>query len=292
MFPRGSLFSSVFDNDPFFRDPFAQMNNMMRSMINDPFMGHMHTQMFPQTMIQQVPLPPPVVEEVSEDHSGPQRAGSDPIVEEPDEDHAEAGHTARTPQPQQRPAAAPAQPQFPQFPTFSALPGMQSSAISTGGSTGTFYSFSSSSTFTSSGGPNGITYSSTTTSRMGPGQVHEVQRVVRDGRTGQESVTISRGLQDKARTITRTRDASGAEMTQEQLRGLSEAEAAAFDQQWRSQAERSLPQWGNTHRPQLSTQHQSRQRPTLALPSSGRGGSHHGDGSAGYQQGYYGHNGY
>ncbi len=56
-------------------------------------------------------------------------------------------------------------------------------------------------------------------------QVREVQRTVRDGRTGQQSMTITRGLGDKEKTVTRTRDATGRVHGEEVLRGIHDHEA-------------------------------------------------------------------
>ncbi|KXZ47279.1 hypothetical protein GPECTOR_36g130 [Gonium pectorale] len=91
-------------------------------------------------------------------------------------------------------------------------------------------------------GPGGMTYQASSTTRVGPGGVRETQAVVRDGRTGTESVTISRGLGDgRQRTLVRTRDVTGREEQLEDLQGITEHEAEVFDEHWRHHAERTLP---------------------------------------------------
>ncbi len=49
--------------------------------------------------------------------------------------------------------------------------------------------------------------------------------MVRDGRTGQQRMTVTRGLGDKERTVTRTRDAAGRELGDERLRGIAPEQA-------------------------------------------------------------------
>jgi len=73
--------------------------------------------------------------------------------------------------------------------------------------------------------------------------VRETQRAVRDGRTGQESITLRRGLGERERTVTRTRDASGRETADDILKGIAAEEAAAFDREWAERASK-LPAAG------------------------------------------------
>jgi hypothetical protein len=84
-------------------------------------------------------------------------------------------------------------------------------------------------------------YQETTTSRLGPGGVRETQRAVRDGRTGKESITLRRGLGERERTVTRTRDASGQETADDVLKGIAAEEAAAFDREWAERASKLPP---------------------------------------------------
>jgi hypothetical protein len=76
----------------------------------------------------------------------------------------------------------------------------------------------------------------------------------------------------QARTVTRTRDASGREVTQNLLHGVEEARASEFDHQWRSEAERSLPPaWGGAAgaAPRMHAAAHSRRQPALTLPYAG-----------------------
>lgn len=148
-----------------------------------------------------------------------------------------------------------------------------------------FFSFSSSSTSMSG---NGVTYQSTTTSRVGPGGVRETQRVVRDGRTGQEEITISRGIGEKERTITRARDAAGQERRHDLLRGIDAAEADRFDAEWMRAAERNLGGFGA---PGLALggggigrQQRQQQQALPALPPSAPPPIYHAHGDSGPQR--------
>ncbi|GLC45428.1 Myeloid leukemia factor 1 [Pleodorina starrii] len=252
MFGRGGPFGSMFGNDPFFSDPFSHMDRMMNSMLSAPFfadpLGVGLRPPGPQ-FIQQVPNArgrQPVIEEVDEagDTGRTASAQDQPIVEEPDDEPAQqdrASQRQRRHSPQRQPAAqahaAPMMDPFSQL--FGALAG---GAMAGGGGS----SFVVSSSSYSSMGPSGVSYSASSTTRVGPGGVRETQSVVRDGRSGTESVTISRGLGDgRQRTLVRTRDAlTGREEQLEDLRGLSQHEADVFDDQWRHHAERNLPGGG------------------------------------------------
>merc|ERR1711871_1171284 len=92
-------------------------------------------------------------------------------------------------------------------------------------------------------GGNGVTYSSSTTTRIGPGGVRETQSSVKDGRTGKESLTIDRSLGDRRRMISKSRNSrTGEEQTTDNLYNLQAgAEADAFDDEWLAAAERRLP---------------------------------------------------
>ncbi len=52
-------------------------------------------------------------------------------------------------------------------------------------------------------------------------QVREAQSVVQDGRTGRRSMSVTRGLGERERTVTRVRDAGGRVMGDERLRGIA-----------------------------------------------------------------------
>eukprot|EP00879_Flechtneria_rotunda_P002777 GHRR01002986.1.p1 GENE.GHRR01002986.1~~GHRR01002986.1.p1 ORF type:complete len:283 (+),score=106.21 GHRR01002986.1:1517-2365(+) len=162
---------------------------------------------------------------------------------------------------------------------FAGMPGVNMSMSGNGG--GQVYSYSSSTVYSSGAGG---TYHSSTTSRQGPGGVRETQHTVRDGRTGHQSMTISRGLGDRERTVSRSRDATGQITSNERNRNLDPTAAETFDQQWVQHAQHGLPAWmnpsGGSRAQQVQGSGQSRQ--LLALPSTDM----HGTGYQHQQQPY------
>lgn len=253
-------FASLF-NDPFFRDPFRNMESTYAG----GFSG--------QSQAQGVPLhrsrTAPVIEEVHEaDHH--MVSGQEPVVEEPDdEDPAAHRLSQRQRTTYQQPVSyARVDPvptgdrqlsSFGPHPivgsifdsffgsAFSGIQQMQQQMQQMSNQHGaTSYSYSSSTV--THGGPSGITYSKSHTTRTGPGGVRESQSTVHDGRTGEKSMTISRALGDKERTVTRIRDATGQEKRDEILRGLNHEEAERFDSEWVSEAEQKLLNMGSSGR--------------------------------------------
>jgi len=254
--PRRSLL-----DDPFFGgggDPFQHMNNMMTSMFNDPFfsggmmggmiggmpgfgqqqqMGGMpgfSQQQFPSSS-RQHHLPGRsdgvTIEEVNEEGNHPRHgrrsAQQEPVVEEPDDGHQHQRSGRRNE------SQVPSQRQRRRDTTDSRMGGMGISNYTSGGPGS---SFCYSSTSYSSGGPGGVAYSSSTTTRRGANGVSETHRQEFDGRTGEETIQIARGLGDRSRTITRKRDGSGHERVYDSLNNLSQDEASRFDQDWMSRA--------------------------------------------------------
>lgn len=100
------------------------------------------------------------------------------------------------------------------------------------------YSYSNSTV--ASGGPNGILYQAQKSTRTGPGGVKEVQKAVRDGRTGHDAISIARGLGDKERVVTRRRDANGRELKDDVLKGIAGDEVDRFDSEWMEQSKANL----------------------------------------------------
>lgn len=219
MFPRDPF------NDPFFRDPFQHMNNMMNHMLNDPFFASPFGA-FPQVSVeagletcdhsaatwlrryptcpqtQHVPRnAPPQIEEIPHEehaarpHSHAGGSGTDPIVEEPDgkcdgrvldyrsnqtalasyltfvcpitTDVEDSHHPARPPRHSAGTTSRSAAPELALAQPFGG--GVFGSVFSNPPQGATVYSYSSSSI--SSGGPGGMTYSSSTTTRAGPNRV-------------------------------------------------------------------------------------------------------------------------
>lgn len=246
-------FGSAFSQDPFLQDPFAQMNMMMNNMFNTAmFPGHAIP--YPPTHWQQQqrhqqqqgfePSRAPIIEEVHDEPVQHRRDHTDAvIVEEPDDEDAGSDH---------RPANRPRRDSPPpRAGTAGRAPSTSAQAQAQYGGMGapfgglmpgaTVYSYSSSSSFVSSGGPGGVTYSTSSTTRVGPGGVRETRATVEDGRTGTRKMTLARGLGDKERIMTRERDAHGRERAHDDLRGLQPEQAEAFDAQWQQQAAMRLP---------------------------------------------------
>ena len=99
-------------------------------------------------------------------------------------------------------------------------------------------SFVSSSSFSSTNGV--TTFSSQKTMRAGPDGTHEVTETVRDGRTGRETVSLTRGIGDRQRKVMRTLDhGTGEEMRQNVLRGIRDDEQDHFEREWQARAHRS-----------------------------------------------------
>eukprot|EP00955_Chlamydomonas_euryale_P059045 357274-Chlamydomonas_euryale.AAC.12 len=95
-------------------------------------------------------------------------------------------------------------------------------------------------------------------------QVREVTTTENDGRTGKQSISVSRGLGDRAHTMTRLRDASGQETVNDVFNGIQQDEAGDFDQQWMQRVQQAFPGGMDmTGRRTLSNTQRSRH----ALPS-------------------------
>ena len=98
-------------------------------------------------------------------------------------------------------------------------------------------------------------------------QISESRSTLRDGRTGEERMRLTRGLGDRQRTLERSRRGRDLpQETHEELQGMSSgAEAQNFDQEWQqaARANSGLP-YGSTafgqQQQQQQQQHESRQR--------------------------------
>jgi len=67
---------------------------------------------------------------------------------------------------------------------------------------------------------------------VGPDGGLERRRVVKDGRTGEESVEVHRSLNGRGRTVKRVRGADGQQRAEDQLHGMTSEQAREFDRQW------------------------------------------------------------
>jgi len=79
----------------------------------------------------------------------------------------------------------------------------------------------------------------TKTTRKSHG-ISEVQKSLRDSRTGVERLEIKRTLGSKGRTLIRERTPNGTERSHEDLHNLAALEADQFDEEWCRKAERTL----------------------------------------------------
>lgn len=101
-------------------------------------------------------------------------------------------------------------------------------------------------------------------------QISESRSTVRDGRTGEERMKLTRGLGGRQRTLERSRRGRDApEETREELHGINTGEdAQAFDREWQQAARASgtLQHGSGAARSQ-----QERRRRPQGLPWSGHG---------------------
>ena len=68
------------------------------------------------------------------------------------------------------------------------------------------------------------------------GAVHESNFHERDSRSQREAIGLRRGLGDRSRAVTRTRQAGGDEEVHNVLHGIGEADSSKFDAEWQGRA--------------------------------------------------------
>mmetsp|Transcript_1825 Transcript_1825/g.4086 ORF Transcript_1825/g.4086 Transcript_1825/m.4086 type:complete len:335 (+) Transcript_1825:38-1042(+) len=222
-------------------DPFAQMDRMMNEMMG----GRMGSMMGMPPQMQMMGMPSMGfgmgMDGMGMDGMGDmggrrrhihQPNPDGPIIEEiDDDDNSNSHHRSSHNRHLQRHQPG-------SFQSFAA-PGLQVQMFGGGdGMQGSSFSFSSSSVMAGGNGQPQVLYSSSSRTSLGPGGVLEHQEQVRDGRSGTERVTIKRGLGDRARTITKCRDAEGQEETIDCVDNIDEHEASQFDAEWRAAAAR------------------------------------------------------
>mmetsp|Transcript_346 Transcript_346/g.937 ORF Transcript_346/g.937 Transcript_346/m.937 type:complete len:183 (-) Transcript_346:85-633(-) len=84
-------------------------------------------------------------------------------------------------------------------------------------------------------------YSSSTSARMGPGGVAEIQRSVNDGRAGREEIMMERRIGDRGRRVQKTRNTNtGDEETVDNSYGIADGEEALFDRDFQEAAAQRL----------------------------------------------------
>lgn len=86
-----------------------------------------------------------------------------------------------------------------------------------------------------------VTYSRTTTTRIGPNGVAETTESVQDGRTGQHRSRVARRLGNREHIVATARDTRGVEERQEVLNNIrDDVDRQRFEQEWARAAPRSL----------------------------------------------------
>mmetsp|Transcript_20028 Transcript_20028/g.46133 ORF Transcript_20028/g.46133 Transcript_20028/m.46133 type:complete len:236 (+) Transcript_20028:20-727(+) len=101
--------------------------------------------------------------------------------------------------------------------------------------------------------------SSSTSARIGPGGVAEIQRQVNDGRTGREEIMMERRIGDRGRRVQKTRNIdTGDEETVDNSYGIADGEEDMFDRDFQEAAAQRL-----MYHPRAS---HGMSRPTLAAP--------------------------
>ncbi|XP_024391872.2 uncharacterized protein [Physcomitrium patens] len=245
---RGRSVFDVFDNNPFFNDPFftrsfggifggqGLFGNQQGFLGGNFFQNQIATRPHvpPGNYIEDRPYSPPqvhqrgpIIEELSDSDADTEarvssHPGQQPIIEHPDDD------VRPEPQEQLRPLQSVVK--------AGPLPVINNSS--------SFSSFQCSSV--SYGGPNGTYYSSSAARRLGPDGSIEEEFQEKDSTSGHELKRVSRGLGVKGRTIARKRTSEGREHAMEILHNLQEDEVPAFERSWEERAN-VLPRW-NRHR--------------------------------------------
>ncbi|CAI5504132.1 unnamed protein product [Closterium sp. Naga37s-1] len=140
---------------------------------------------------------------------------------------------------------------------------------------GSSYSFQSS-TVTYSGIGGKTYYSESSSHQIAANGVVEAQHQRRDSR-GHQSMTVARGLGDKARTLSCTRE-GGQQKSYEILHNMSQEEAATFDSTWQHHARHALPPSASAPAApsaRLALPSSSHRSSSARQPSEGpRGGGH------------------
>lgn len=85
-------------------------------------------------------------------------------------------------------------------------------------------------------------YQQTSSRRTGPGGICETRQAVRDSESGVESLAIGHHIGDRAHIMERSRNRrTGDSEERQDYINLEETDAAAFDEEWRTQAGRYAP---------------------------------------------------
>ncbi|MFS7932691.1 putative myeloid leukemia factor [Helianthus anomalus] len=95
------------------------------------------------------------------------------------------------------------------------------------------------------GGVNGVYYSSSIGQRTGSDGMVLLEIKEEDKTVGQAMHTISRGIHEKAHTLTKRRDPNGKEDSLQILHNLNEDELDGFEENWKAKADKYMPGWND-----------------------------------------------
>eukprot|EP00128_Syssomonas_multiformis_P018849 Colp12_sorted_trinity150504_noHs@15188 len=99
--------------------------------------------------------------------------------------------------------------------------------------TGSSYSYSSFQSYTTGPDRRPVVVEKSKSVKKGPGGIKESQESLRDSRDGTQKLTLQRQIGDRSRIVERSRNQhTGEERTRQELKGLAEHEADAFDQEF------------------------------------------------------------
>ncbi|XP_077245134.1 glycine-rich protein isoform X2 [Tasmannia lanceolata] len=93
------------------------------------------------------------------------------------------------------------------------------------------------------GGANGAYYTSSTTRRTGGDGISVEESKEADTTTGKATHRLSRGIRDKGHSVTRKLNSDGKVDTMQMLNNLNEDELPVFEEAWKGNARKYLPDW-------------------------------------------------
>eukprot|EP00499_Haloplacidia_sp_CaronLabIsolate_P002316 CAMPEP_0196770616 /NCGR_PEP_ID=MMETSP1104-20130614/1240_1 /TAXON_ID=33652 /ORGANISM="Cafeteria sp., Strain Caron Lab Isolate" /LENGTH=244 /DNA_ID=CAMNT_0042140733 /DNA_START=1 /DNA_END=732 /DNA_ORIENTATION=+ len=142
---------------------------------------------------------------------------------------------------------------------------------------GATFSYSSSSYVSSHGSGGQPVVVQRTVQHSRAGGAAETKEFFQDSRSGTERMKIQRRLGNRARTITKSRDARGNEESEDRIDNMTDADLSRFDEEWRTAASQRMLTFGSgdggrrgrgDFAPHGLPSHGSHRRePVLALPA-------------------------
>ncbi|XP_062988112.1 myeloid leukemia factor 1 isoform X4 [Elgaria multicarinata webbii] len=212
--------SRVFEDDPFFRDPFAAHNEHLRRFFSEPF-------------------------------------GRDPFLAIKDGGHGNLDHRGH---PDSGMALRDNHKNMDFRDPFSAMDRMMSNMrnsmveLQRNFDKMAFdpnaHSFSSSSvmTYSKKGDEPPKVFQASAQTRVAPGGIKETRKAVKDSESGMEKMSIGHHIQDRAHVVQKAKNnKTGDEELNQEFVNLDEAEAHAFDEQWQKEILRFKPSGGRNN---------------------------------------------